>query len=225
MTDIEPDARPPEDGSDSSVGRRGALGRLALGGGALLAGAIGGVAVGTTGVAAGGWRRETVMFDVACLGDTWRDSTANYAANDSDFRGMPFAVEGWIYPAGTIPEPGDGFVPTGDGSIGRWLCRGSTLVHADRPEPHVQSTQEYVFGTMSAGQLFPDDLLTTSGLEGTVEPDQVALRSIIGGTGRFLGATGQQVQRLNGMNTSSFTDGTGNAPNLAMRFELLLPDV
>ena len=219
------DDQPTTEQHVQQLGRRRAISRLALGSGALLAGAVGGAAATATGVAGGGWKRETIEFDVACLGDWWRDSPFNYAASDSDFRGAPFSVEGWIYPAGTIPTPGDGFVPTGDGSIGRWLCRGSTLVYADRIEPHVQTTQEFIFGPMSGDELFPDDLITTSGTEGTFETDQIAHRSIVGGTGRYLGASGQQHQARNGYNTSSFTDGTGNAPNFVMRLDLLLPDV
>jgi hypothetical protein len=209
---------------EPGIGRRRAISSVVLGTGAVIAGAVGGAAASSAGLVGGGWRRETVTFDVACLGETWRDSSVNWAENDSDFRGAPFGVEGWIYPAGTIPTPGDGFVPTRDGSIGRWLCRGSTLVYADRPEPHVQTTQEFVFGPMAGDRLFPDDLITTSGLEGTAGP-QTSYRSVIGGVGRYLGASGQQLQTVNGTNTSLFSDGFGNAPNLTMRFDLLIPDV
>lgn len=220
---LERDGR--DEADSASVDRRTMLGRIALGSGALIAGAVGGAAASATGVAAGGWKRENVTFDVACLGETWRDSLVNYAANDSDFRGVPFAVEGWIYPEGVIPVPGDGFVPTQDGSIGRWLCRGSTLVYADRPEPHVQTSQEFVFSSMTGDDLFPDDLLSTSGIEGSNQPELVSHRSVVGGIGRYVGAGGVQHQEMNGFNTSVFTDGTGTAPNFRMRFELLLPDV
>jgi hypothetical protein len=226
MTDADiDDQSESEEGDGHNVGRRRAITGIALGTGAVIAGAVGGAAATASGVVAGGWKKETVEFDVACLGETWRDSLVNYAENDSDFRGMPFSVEGWIYPAGTIPTPGDGYVPTSDGSIGRWLCRGSVLVYADRFEPHVQTTQEFVFGPMAGDQLFPDDLITTSGLEGTFETSQTAKRSVVGGTGRYAGATGEQFQSQNGFNTSVFTDGTGNAPSFWMRFDLLLPDV
>lgn len=230
MTDSESndpsaDQTTPDTPGEERYGRRRALSGIAIGTGAVIAGAVGGAAASATGVVAGGWRRETVEFDVACLGDTWRTSPVEFAANDSDFRGVPFSVEGWIYPAGTIPVPGDGYVAGQDGSIGRWLCRGQLLVYADRPEPHTQTTQEFVFAPMSGDRLFPDDLITTSGLEGTFETDQVTRRSITGGTGRYMGATGEELQAGNGFNTTSFTDGTGNAPNFTMRLELLLPDV
>ena len=78
---------------------------------------------------------------------------------------------------------------------------------------------------MAGDQLCPDDLITTSGVEGTFETTQVAKRSIVGGTGRYAGATGMQYQSVNGFNTSLFAHGTGNAPNFSMRLELLIPDV
>lgn len=209
---------------DGRIDRRQLVRHVAVGGGVVLAGAIAGAGTAAA-TSAGGWKRQTISFDVACLGETWRDSTANWAADESDFRGLPFSVEGWIYTAGHIPDPGDGFVPGQDGSIGRWLCRGHTLVHLERPEPHAQTTQEFVFGTVGGERLFADDNLTTSGLEGTFETEQVAARAIVGGTGDFVGAAGQCFQERNGFNTSSFADLTGSAPNFRMRFELLLPDL
>lgn len=218
------DSQEAERSVDAPVDRRSMLGRIALGGGAVVAGAVGGVAASASGVGAGGWKRQTVEFDVACVGDTWREGAVDFAVNDSDARGRPFLVEGWLYPPATIPSPGDGFVPTPDGSIGRWLCRGNVLLHADRPEPHVVTAQEFVFAPMAGDRLFPEDLITTSGIEGTFATQQVAHRSVIGGTGRYLGASGQQDQSWNGFNTS--VDGYGdNAPNFVMRFDLLLPDV
>lgn len=208
---------------DAGLDRRRLFSQVALGGGVVIAGALAGAGA-AAGTSSGGWKRQTIEFDVACLGETWRDSTANWAADESDFRGLPFSVEGWIYAAGHIPDPGDGFVPGPAESIGRWLCRGQTLVHLERIEPHAQTTQEFVFGPMRGETLFADNNLTTSGLEGTFETDQIGARAVIGGTGDFVGATGQCFQARNGFNTSSFADLTGPAPNFRMRFELLLPD-
>ncbi len=214
----------PDGDGHGDTGRRRFLTRTVAGSGVLLAGAATGSAVSAT-VRGGGWRVETINVDVALAGETWRDSPVNYGVDAGDLRGQPFAVEGWIYPGGHIPVPGDGFVPSQDGSIGRWLCRGSLLVHLERPEPHVHSTQEFVFGPMTGEQLFADDNLTTSGLEGTFLTDQIARRAVLGGTGRYRGAVGEVRQSRNGYNTSAFADGTGNAPNFRMRFDLLLPDV
>ncbi len=207
-----------------STDRRSLMRAAAVGGGALVAGAVGGVSVAAASGGRGS-RRNNVEFDVACLGETWRDAPFNFAEDEGDFRGQPFSVEGWVYPAGHIATPGDGFVPGPDEAIGRWLCMGSTLVHARRIEPHAQSTQQFVFAPMSGEELFAADNLTTSGTEGTFETNQTAIRSISGGTGKYLGATGEARQVVNGFNTSSFSDGTGNAPNFRITFELLLPDV
>lgn len=206
------------DGPD--VGRRRLLTGLALGGAAVAGGVVGGVT--TAAASGGGFRRETLTLDVACLGDSWRFGTTVNPANDTDFRSS-FGVEGWVYPEGTVP--GDGFVPTASGAIGHWLCRGWVLVDNLRPEPHVMSTQEYVLDMISPEDLFAADNLTSSGIEGT-ETDQVAVRSVVGGTGRYIGATGQVTQANNGVNTSVMADGSDlPAPNFIFGFDLLLPDV
>lgn len=192
------------------------LGGVAVGGGVVGAGAA---AAATNG---GGWRRETVTFDVACLGHLWRWSDASNPANDADFR-TPFLVEGWIYPAGTIP--GDGFVPTPERAIGHWFCHGWTAIDVNRSEPHAASTHQYIVGEMLHDRLFPPDTLSSTGLEGN-NSDQVGIRAITGGTGKYLGATGQVRQINNGFNTTVFADGTDdNAPNFIFELDLLQPDV
>jgi glycine cleavage system regulatory protein len=45
----------------------------------------------------------------------------------------------------------------------------------------------------------------------------------VGGTGAYMGASGELLQTHNGFDTSAFTDGTGAAPNFWMRFDMLLP--
>jgi hypothetical protein len=207
--------------SGQDLGRRRLLTGLAVGGAVVVGGVVGGVA--SAAVASGGSRRESREFDVACLGETWRETAARNPADDADFR-FPFLVEGWIYPQGTIPP--DGFVPVESGSVGRWFCRGWILVDGSRPEPHIASVQEYVFGSISQERLFPPDNLTSSGLEGTFLTDQVAARAVIGGTGIYMGAMGQVLQAPNGFNTSVLSDGTGdNAPNFRFTFDLLLPNI
>ncbi len=209
-----------QDTSGADVGRRRMLRGLALGGVAVGAGVVGaGAAVATTG---SGWKRETFTYDVACLGHFWRWSNTAMPENDADFR-TPFFVEGWIYPEGTIP--GDGFVPTVDNSIGHWFCRGWTMIDGSRGEPHVTSTQQYVMGAITEDRLFPEDIIVSSGLEGT-NGAQVATRPVIGGSGKYLGATGAVRQTHNGVNTTVFADGSGdNALNFIFEFDLLIPDV
>ena len=198
-------------------GRRTLLTGLAAGG---VAGGIAGAAAATAIGSSGGLRRQQLSVDVACLGHTWRDVVPRTPANDADFR-APFAVEGWIYPAGTIPT--DGFVPTENGSIGHWFCRGWLVLDGDRPEPHASTIQEYVFGSISETRLFPPDAMTSSGLEGTFT-DQSGTRPIIGGTGEYMGAIGQVIQTNNGTNTTVLDDGSGDpAPNFIFNFDYWVP--
>ena len=198
--------------------RRRMLSLLALGGTALAGGVAGGVAAAAMG--GDGLQREKLTLDVACVGDTWRHAEPVMRADDADFR-VAFLVEGWIYPQGTVPETG--FVPTSDGSIGRGFCRGWQILDGARPEPHALTIQEYVLGRIERSSLFPPDNLTSSGLEGTFGTE-IGTRSVIGGTGRYLGATGQVRQANNGANTSVFADGSGDpAPNFVFEFDLFRP--
>lgn len=144
------------------------------------------------------------------------------AANDADFR-SPSLVEGWIYEAGTIP--GDGFVPTPDGAIGRWLCRGWVVIDGARSEPHAASLHEYILGRSTEDEVFPPNTLASTGMEGN-NRDQVGIRAVTGGTGLYIGSTGEVRQTNKGFNTTVFADGSGdNAPNFGFELDLLLPDV
>ncbi len=200
--------------------RRTVLTGAAIGGTAL----VGGVAGGVAGAAsrADAWKRERVTFDVACLGDTWRDVVPRNPASGADFR-LPFLVEGWIYPSGTVL---DGFVPTNEGSIGRWFCQGWLILDGNRPQPHVSSRQVFVLGQIVPEDLFPTNNLVTAGIEGTDSMEQSATRAVIGGTGDYLAASGQVTQWFTGTNTTILDDGTGNAAlNFRMDFDLLLPNI
>lgn len=200
--------------------RRFLTGAAAVGGAAVVGGLVGAGATGALG--SGGWRRESLVLEIAIRGDRWRESVLGNPSDESDFH-RGFFVEGWIYPEGTLPA--EGFVPTPDGAIGEWFCRGWQMVDAGRPEPHVTSLQDYVFGLITPNQLFPPDAISSNGLEGTIT-DQVAYRSILGGTGKYLGATGQILQIGLGANTSVFADGSGiNAFNNRFEFDILLPNI
>lgn len=194
--------------------------------GSLLAGA-GAASAGVTGLVAppaAAHPKKAVMYDVACLGDTFRvilHPDANPQAGE--LRGSTFSVEGWIYRAGTIP--GTGFDPASAESIGRWFCRGWFLINPERLEPHVVTTQEYVFGRIRTGRLFPSDTLVSSGLEGTFEADQTPIRSVMGGTGEFGGATGEVLQHGNGTNTTRIVPLGIDAPNFRFEFHLRIPNL
>jgi hypothetical protein len=199
--------------------RRSILRGLALASVALGAGAAG--AVGTRTFGGAQVRKKKVSLEVACLGELWREATKANPADDADFR-TSFGIEGWIYPPGTIK--GDGFIPRQDGSIGRWFCRGFILIDAARSEPHGSTTQDLYFGSITPDALFPPDMLTSSGLEGTGDRRQRSTRAVIGGAGEYFGATGTVTQQVIATNTSLFADGTNDpAPCWRMDFDLRLP--
>lgn len=157
---------------------------------------------------------------------------AAYAAPGSvplDLWGATFIVEGRIYPAGTLPEGATGVDPFDYPSTGVWLCHGWITIRPDRPNPHVVSTQEYLFGEVGPGA--PATQLVSQGLEGTDVPGLAILRSIIGGTGTYAGARGTIFQRATGTNITKMAAGPQsrelsalpwpqNGPNL--RFEATL---
>jgi hypothetical protein len=162
-------------------------------------------------------RRGDVVLDVACLGDTLApDFGAALDAAAGDLRGAGFFVEGLIYPAGTIPE-GPGFDPASANATGTWLCRGWFILHPGRPLPHVISTQEYMLGIVSPENPTPENQLVSSGTEGGVP---LAMRSVIGGTGRYRRARGEVAQYLIGTNTTILNAVGEPAPNLRFVFEL-----
>jgi hypothetical protein len=160
--------------------------------------------------------RGDLVLDVACLGQTFApDMGAALDAGAGDLRGVGFFVEGLIYPSGTIPR-GDGFDPMSVKAVGTWLCRGWLILHGGRPEPHTVTTQEYMLGIVTPSNPTPRDQLVSSGTEGGVPR---AVRSIIGGTGRYKRARGEVVQHLLGSNTTVLNVLGVPAPNLRFAFD------
>jgi hypothetical protein len=162
-------------------------------------------------------RKGDLVLDVALLGDTFApDMGAALDAGAGDLRGVGFFVEGLIYPSGTIP-PGPGFDPASEEAFGTWLCRGWLMLHSGRPEPHAITTQEHVLGIITPSNPTPRDQLVSSGPEGGVPR---AVRSILGGTGRYRRARGEVVQHLIGTNTTVLNVLGMPGPNLRFVFEL-----
>lgn len=205
----------PQRPDERRVGRRRLINGLAIGG------AIVGVGTASAAVAraTGGsvYRSKQLTVDVACLGQLWREGAILKSSGDNDFR-TPFAVEGWIYPAGTII--GDGFVALEEGSTGRWFCRGYNVGGEDRPEPHVNSHQDFLFGTIRPDRVFPPSMISTAGIEGTLDPSQVSIRAIIGGTGAYLGATGEVRGYFLGLNNTVIFPDLGQAPCWRFEFDM-----
>jgi hypothetical protein len=205
--------------SDEAITRRTWLGGAAIAGAAVVGGAIAGGGVASA--SDGGWRprREQLTVEVACIGETWREQRFHGPGIDpADRRGSPVAVEGWIYPEGHIP--GEGFIPTEDGSIGRWFCNGWILISADRPEPHLNARAMFVFGSIIPEQLFPEDVIASAEIGGTFS-QQSSFEPITGGTGRYFGVQGQ-IRRHNHSRNSTLLYGTDVAAfNFVYDFDLL----
>lgn len=197
--------------------RRRWLGGAAVAGAALATGAVGGAVASAQSSAI--VRRERLVLEVACLGDTFRQADFADAPAPNDLRGSPFAVEGWIYPEGTIP--GDGFVATDTDAIGHWFCSGFNIQHGERPEPHINASASFVFGRISESQLFPPDSLVTHGLGGTFEEGVDSLLPLVGGSGRYFGVLGQAGRRNLGKNNTVLYGVGVPAPNFLYTFDLL----
>jgi hypothetical protein len=158
----------------------------------------------------------TLVFDVACLGYTLGiNLQAALDSKGGDLRGASFNVEGNLYPGGTIPA-GDGWDPASAAPTGHWLCRGWVLINPARPVPHAITTQEYLFGRISDAEPTPADQIVSSGMEGGV----TAIRSVIGGTGRYRGVLGEVVQQPIGTNKTVLNAGFGPAPTLRFYVKL-----
>jgi hypothetical protein len=205
-----------------TVGRREILrqGLVAGGVGAMIAG----LGATRSEAASAGAEESTLVLDCALLGDTLRMVIAPGSHPPSDHAGTVFVVEGLLYPAGTIG--GDGFDPAAAPPIGTWFCRGWFIDSATRPQPGVLTTQEYLLGEITPKRLFPPDQLTSHGLEQTAlptfDPTQPGIRSVIGGTGRYAGASGEVIQRFVGHNTTKLGPAgvIGPAPSFRFDFQL-----
>lgn len=203
-----------------SITRRDVLTKGVLAGGV---GAAAGVLVTATGSGCARAQEQTgLTWDVACLGDTLRIQ-ATEGNEEGDLSGNTFYVEGNVYEEGTIE--GDGFDPESADPIGLWVCRGFFMITKARTEPHVITTQEYIIGAIRKNRLFPPDTLTSSGTEGSDAEEQAPVRSVIGGTGRYAGASGVVIQNGNGKNTTTLRGVGDKAPNFRFVFTLLLPDL
>ena len=209
------------DGHENTSSRRGFLSRLGLVTAAVAGGAAAGAGTALAADSGGGLKTERLKVEISCLGHTRAWIKTEESADEADSR-ETVMLEGWIYPAGTIP-PSDGFVPTAEGAIGRWFCRGWTISNGERPLPHLLTTHDYIFGSITEAQQFPPDILSSNGLEGTPDDSQRAVRVVVGGSGKYLGATGQLVQQNYFKNTTVLAGVGVQAPNWTFEFDLRMP--
>ncbi len=152
--------------------------------------------------------RRVLRYDVAQDLSTFLVVSPDGAPDFSFAAGSPFSVKGYIYPAGTL----QGGTVTGvnpDGSptfpnrvLGRWSCRGWFIEDGAFPEGiQLVGTQVWIFGPLDEKR--GRKTLITDGIDLTANPPDLNFkfkRAITGGTGRFSGASGQQITRNFGFN-------------------------
>ena len=197
-----------------STGRRSMLGASAL------AGAVAAMWRPQPAEAQGRWRGRgrSLVLDVACLGHTFAPN--NGGALDpanGDLRGISFCVEGLIFPAWSIPNGVQFDLESAPASTGNWFCRGWFVSHPGRPLPFTMNIQDYVLEPVGGDNPWPRNTLTTNGPEGVPE---TFIRSIIGGTGRYSGAQGEEVMETIGTNSSILNVVGQSAPNFRFHFDL-----
>lgn len=176
-----------------------ALGLVVLGLTAIASGLIPLEAVQADGQAA---ERKTMRVDVALDCRTWR---FNHGISDPEFgRGDSFIANGKIYPAFSL-QPGDqGNDPNNPGSIGTFIENGTmaaTLSEIlDGKRPAFVATWYHLFddgrGLVAAGP----------------HPDSGPM-AVIGGMGRFSGASGELDVEILGYNVTG-------CPNMRLTFDL-----
>lgn len=202
------------------VDRRSVLAKAIWGGAGIAAAATtGSVALASSAGASSRRPKRTVVYDVACLLNTFTPIVADGStAPETNFRGTTFFVEGELYPAGTIPDGVVDFDPASAAAIGHWMCRGWFVNRSgrqgevDRVDPHVITQQEYYFNRITEDAPFPTDQLSSSGLEGDAV-GRATTRSVVGGAGMWHGATGSVVQEVIGANLTA-------GPNFRFTFDL-----
>lgn len=125
---------------------------------------------------------KTFTLEAACDGETLGPA-------DSDFaRGELVVINGDIYPEGSLSSP-----TTGSDPIGTWRCLFASLA-----EPPVAGAVIYYFALDDS----KESLILVQGLNSHFPPpDSVPkVLAIVGGTGKYAGATGEVREEVIGLN-------------------------
>ena len=150
--------------------------------------------------AAGSHKRITLDVAIDCR--TWR---FNGGISFEEFgRGDSFLADGRIFPAGTLGAGAQSNDPNDPGSIGKWTQRGTMAATAAEI---AAGTRPAFFATWF---LFLDD---GSGLVVDGPHPESGPMAVVGGMGRFSGASGQLVDQIIGSNISG-------CPNLRLTITL-----
>lgn len=117
--------------------------------------------------------------------------------------GNAFVTQGYIYEAGAIDDVGAGVNADGTPThpelvLGTWTCEGHMIGDGARSETGAWVVSKQIF---DLGEQAGDRQIVSDGLE-LADHDVVGLRPIVGGTGEFRSASGEQRQVLHGHNDS-----------------------
>ncbi len=152
---------------------------------------------------------EALRFDIAEDGNRFVFSQERLFDDGMPQYGTPFVTQGYIYPAGFL-NGSNGVLSNGepefpDEVLGEWTCYGYMIgdgAHTTTGE-WVISTQVYQF---------EEGTIVTDGFE-LVDFEVPVSRAITGGTGEYVGVSGEQSQVLHG-----FTEQMG--VNLTVEFQI-----
>jgi hypothetical protein len=124
---------------------------------------------------------KNFTIDVACNGNT-------LALNPADPADP-------IYPAGTLPAGVTTSNPSAPGGLGTWRCLFASLA-----EPPLIGAITYYFALVENGE---ENMLLVQGLNSHLFPGSVPrVHPIVGGTGKYNGASGEVREEVLGTNAS-----------------------
>jgi hypothetical protein len=138
----------------------------------------------------------TITLDVAMDASSARASRPDWSIT-GPLRGDTFVSGGLVYAGGLIPD-GDTtatFAPSDDSRLGALVVRGQYI--ADGAE--IAAGARHSVASTHIFMLDEGSGVVTEGLEGTGSE----VRAVVGGYGRYSGATGQVIQEIVGSNGSA----------------------
>jgi len=159
---------------------------------------------------------KTFTLDVAC------DATGSFALNSADLppnddelfaRSDLAVVNGPIYRGGALE---DEVGPSAFGEIGTWRCLFASLGGA-LPEPMLTGAITYYFA-LKTGDGAQDSMILVQGLNSHQigENNVPRMHAVVGGTGKYAGATGEVLEEV-------IRENNANCFDLRFHFKIHVP--
>lgn len=157
--------------------------------------------IGVAGIVSGQSSSETVQLAFDIAEDPTRfvyDETPLHEDGVPTY-GNEFISQGYLYPQGTL-NGSNGVLENGEPEfpdlvIGEWTCRGW---HVGDGGHTVEGYWVVTTQTFRLNEDYDNAIIITDGFE-TPELNTTVARAIIGGTGQFSSASGEQIQELLGL--------------------------